>query len=318
MQIKKQRSRTHCARDSLRDALHDFAKTFNDTASLGNRANQSINERDMSVIRADIRRSVVFWDIHQNLKPAQRIKKRKALFEVIQAMLTTFPRFRYYQGMHDVCLVVLEVTRGDVPETIRLLKPLLTCMFEPFLSKEFDRVIPHIMDDIKREVRKQDAELDSFIEESGFDYHFAIPWILTWMSHNIESFDKVCATFETMIRERCRVRIHHVCAAFLVEGERQLRETFHMGFTRAIDELTRNVDMSAVRSRAICMSMEQPMRWFVQRKIPSRNVLPRQLLLVGAFGIILSAIAIRLLSIGSNSLAPSSREWFHRGSYWVD
>ena len=276
-------------REELRFALMELADEFYVSSQSSKKASHSIPDTDLSVIYADISRSVVFWDIHQNIKTSLRIKKRKALLCVIREILHSYPKFRYYQGLHDVCLVVLEVAGGDANLAVHLLKPFLVSFFQPFLTDDFETVLPPVLTSIKTEVQASDAHLDSLIEGSGLEYHFAIPWILTGLSHNIECFEKVCSTFALLIKHRGYLRIHHVCAALLLEGRDVFLNHFQEGLSSTTDKLTRSFNKFEVFSRAIKLAKSREVSGSKFPVMISRSWGYMRLLIIVAILVALSA-----------------------------
>lgn len=177
-----------------------------------------VPRHDMTVMAADVSRSAAFWDIHKHLKIAQRAKRRKFLASLLKRVSETLPGFRYYQGIHDVCLVVCECVHYDMDKALPMLRALLHAHFDRMMRDDFSESLLPLIEELQNVIRQDDPELHMVIQESGFGYHFAIPWLLTWFSHSVESFQDVCAIFDFLLHANSRDAPLLLCAAFLIKG----------------------------------------------------------------------------------------------------
>jgi hypothetical protein len=267
MVVRSESIRVYKARESLKEALENLAAS-NMESPKQSKSRHDLNENDLHVIKADVHRSAVFWDIHKFMKQSHRIRRRKALAETLHTLLESQAGLRYYQGLHDVCLVVLEITGGDKAQAIRLLHPLIRSHFSKFLTMDFDAVIPSTLATIQKLVRRHDAALDDQLESSGFGYHFAIPWILTWFAHTMDSFQDVCAVFDFILRKKGSVDIHHIAAAFLLEGRDVLLKKLHEGTTKALEATMKSVRLTRAFVRAVELTLipEEPLPSYYKPK----------------------------------------------------
>jgi hypothetical protein len=104
-------------------------------------SDSSISRADKQTIAVDVRRSSAHWDIHEFMKTSKRISKRAVLNRLVEDLATTVPGFRYYQGVHEVSLVVLEVCGGDTERAFRILSSLLDAHFGHFIRNDFQSSI---------------------------------------------------------------------------------------------------------------------------------------------------------------------------------
>ena len=92
--------------------------------------------KDHITMLQDVRRSVGYWDLHIHLKLKARLRKRKALLVCLEKIADSFPGVRYYQGVHDVCLFLLELCNEDVDMSARMAGTLLLTYFHDFMSMD--------------------------------------------------------------------------------------------------------------------------------------------------------------------------------------
>jgi hypothetical protein len=213
---------------------------------------------DRSVIRADVNRSVCHWDIHQHMKTSQRIRRKKALLTTLEVIIGSSHRYKYYQGFHEVCLLMLEVTKYKVPQAILFLKALCSRGFEPFLQNEFEVELYPILEEIKNIISIENPEVASLIGSYSSGYHFVIPWILTWFAHNLESFKKVCRVFECLVNRESGIGVQHLCAAFLLEDHDKLENRLSQGSSDSIHKLVNDVRLEIAIERAAKLARRYP------------------------------------------------------------
>ena len=274
-------------RESLKEALENLASSqFSGSDEPSKKGGLSKN--DEHVIRADVHRSVSFWDIHKFVKTSHRIRRRKALNDALHDILESKQEFKYYQGLHDVCLVVLELVGGNKGEAVRLLRPFLLLHFKAFLTSDFGVIIPLALDCIKTIVKHHDPELDDEIESCGVGYNFAIPWLLTWFSHNLDAFEDVCSVFDFVLRKKDIISIHHVCAAFLLEGRDIFLQELNSGLTTALGKTTSSVLLGDALRRAEAVSSSSIYNY--QLTVPSTDQKDRRAFL-GNISLILAFVA---------------------------
>ena len=175
-----------------------------------------ISEKDAHVISEDVRRSVAFWDIHQHMKPSKRIQKRRRLALTIKGVAGSLAEFRYYQGLHDVCLVMLEVAKDNVNEAVRFSNFILRNAFLHLMQTDFTSSLLPTVEQVKEIVRREDSQLSEIVEKSPTGYYVVIPWILTWFSHSVVSFDDLCRIFAFLAMARDRDTVSLLCASILI------------------------------------------------------------------------------------------------------
>ena len=218
--------------------------------------NHPISGRDKQVMAIDVHRCLAHWDIHRHIKIAKRIHKRSLLLSVLDGVSKRIERFRYYQGLHEVCLVVLEACQEDVTEATKCSVALLETGFHDFTHLDFqDSVLP-LLDRVRKLVAAVDERLARCLSETGSEYHFVLPWVLTWFAHSLDSYDGICNVYRTMIEATIARKgdlIIYLCAAVLLEDSHRIMahpdDTNHT--IAMVQTSIRHVDIDSVIQTAL-------------------------------------------------------------------
>lgn len=178
-----------------------------------------VDEKDYRTMVQDVKRSVSYWDVHTHLKVKARLRKRNSLMECLNNVSRSIPGFSYYQGMHDICLFLLEVCNDNVCVASEVATWILTAHFQDFMKLDFNHSLVPKLDALEGLTRTADPELADRISRAGIGYHFAVPWILTWFTHSITNFDELCAVFQSLLSTfqiPSAEWIIYICAAALI------------------------------------------------------------------------------------------------------
>lgn len=172
-------------------------------------------------IRLDVPRSCHF-DACTSWGPPERAAHLSALQRVLAA---TFPlshqhEFPFYvQGAHDVAAVLL-LAVGEPGATL-LLPHLVEGPIRGFLQP--DMSVPcALLTSLLPLIRRADAALGRHVEAHvGGHGVWALPWLLTWMSHSVASLDTATALFEGCLG-RHPLRPVYLAAAVALRGRAHL------------------------------------------------------------------------------------------------
>ena len=225
-------------RPDLREALKEAV--YAHTRFRGKRplwaASSMMQSDDDNVITADVNRSVSSWDIHRGIKRSQRNARRRKLGEIIRTLARSLGGFRYYQGLHDICLVFLELTDGNLNDCVELLIPFIRTHFWSLIVTDFDRGLLPLIDRIKFIVQSEDPELHTKLEHSGVGYFISVPWILTWFAHSLHSFSSICDMYNFLLRHDGERTIVYVSASVLLQSrDRLVRENVSHDVVNELD-----------------------------------------------------------------------------------
>ncbi|CAK4707855.1 hypothetical protein LEN26_014535 [Aphanomyces euteiches] len=151
--------------------------------------------RDDTQIQMDVNRSLggTRWS---DVKGLKRTTKRKALFSLVHAAMCVSKEVHYYQGFHDVASVFLVAV--GMPLSI----PLVARMAQTYLGEptrsNFDTVLP-LFRYLYPLLQSQDPALYKHIASSVDHAYFALPWVITWFSHDIDSFQDVARLYDVLL-----------------------------------------------------------------------------------------------------------------------
>tara|TARA_B110000208_G_C11786826_1_gene435957 strand:- start:1844 stop:3058 length:1215 start_codon:yes stop_codon:yes gene_type:complete len=168
--------------------------------------------RDSDQVALDINRSLFHFDAMKEVSTAQLLERQAELSTVINTVLCRRPQLHYYQGFHDVCSVALLVC-DDKPLASALSEKLAISYFETCMRKTIDpvadivRLVPFL-------VRLRDVELADFIERSGVQPFFAVPWVLTWFSHNFKALGPLYRVWDFLLASHPVMSLY--CGAALI------------------------------------------------------------------------------------------------------
>ena len=137
----------------------------------------------------DINRSLNSYDICKLWDQEEKVKMRERLTTIITAVLNKNPDLFYYQGFYDLVSVFL-LTLGE-NLGFQCSNILSNYMISDFLNESFESGLFPVLDFSVKLIQIMDQDIYNLIDESGGQPSFALSWILTWFSHDIDKFDKV-------------------------------------------------------------------------------------------------------------------------------
>ena len=230
----------------------------------------SISEHDIRVIEVDVSRCAAHWDIHRHLSISKRVTKRRQLKNLIQLTGQSVKGFRYYQGLHEVALVILEISGDDVLKSLDLLQRIVKEVFMQFVLVDFHLSLLPMLQAIEFLVSKENIELYECIAMSGGQYHFAVPWILTWFAHSLDKFSEICFVFSFLIESSTkhdRSMIIYLCTAvILLDAKRIMKnadDTCHV--LNCVHSSVRNVSLREAAKLAKDIRIRIPGHLVLQR-----------------------------------------------------
>ena len=225
----------------------------------------------------DVRRCLAHWDIHRHIKITKRIQRRRSLLALLDSVSKRLSHFRYYQGLHEVCLVVLEVCQDDLNIATEYSVALLELGFYDLIHRDFqDSVLP-LLELVGELIYSVDPALAECILRTGCEYHFVLPWILTWFAHSLEKFENICRIYSVMIEASDSGRgilICYLCAAVIIgDRSRILARPDDSNYTMAVLQTSvRAVDIDdAVRTAFDLLSRYPPDKNTLLRRTRSRR-----------------------------------------------
>jgi len=150
-------------------------------------------------VEKDVQRSMFHFDITKKFIENYRESSRKALSRIINSVFEENPNFHYTQGFHDITSVFYIVCGEKLGKamTESLSKRHIRDSLRPNLE-----VIQMILTLIFPLINLEDEDVFKFLSRSNVQPYFALSWVLTWYSHNIENFGAVTRLYDFFIASR--------------------------------------------------------------------------------------------------------------------
>ncbi|XP_055592436.1 TBC1 domain family member 20 [Uranotaenia lowii] len=142
----------------------------------------------------------VVLDVNRSLKRfppgipyEQRVALQDQLTVLILRVIIKYPHLKYYQGYHDVAITFLLVVGEEVAfHVMEILSTnhLVECMQETMEPTQRRLMFIYPL------VRRESANLCSYLERSTVGTLFALPWYLTWFGHSLNSYRSVVRLYD--------------------------------------------------------------------------------------------------------------------------
>ncbi|KAL0077385.1 rab-GTPase-TBC domain-containing protein [Phycomyces blakesleeanus] len=203
--------------------------------------------KDESQVALDVPRSV------NRYPPNIDDERRKALQDdlklVILHVLRSCPSLHYYQGFHDVCTVFLLLF--GVNKAIVLVEKLAIYFLRDAMLVELGPVLEELslVDSL---IMSEDEELAAFIKKSDIVPFYALSWVITWCSHDLDDLDKITRLFDFFLCSNPLMPVYFTAAVVLSRRSEILRlecefSTVH-GF---LTKLPQDIDVERLIGSAI-------------------------------------------------------------------
>jgi len=177
--------------------------------------------KQISVIDADVVRCVSHWDIHEGLDPGKRSQLRDDLRAILVALVYTHREagFKYYQGLHEVGLVFLNV--GNPTQAFYMVEALALNHLANFVHLPFNLSLLPLTDAVMYLIGLADSELHAKFLRTGTPAHFCIPWLLTWFAHCFSASSLIQRVFDFLLCSPPALSVH-LCAALVIHARAEL------------------------------------------------------------------------------------------------
>lgn len=185
------------------DSLSFMSESYSSVAS-------SLTQDTMETEEEDSLRKHPEWhqvelDVHRtlarfppNISDDRRSTLQCQLTPLIIRVLCTNPRFRYYQGFHDVCLTVLLVcgaeTAFEVCRSLAHYGP-----FRSYLLKSLEESVLKELEFLYVILSRVDPHLERVLREVRLGTMFALSWPLTWFSHSLNEYQQIVRFFDVFL-----------------------------------------------------------------------------------------------------------------------
>ncbi|KAK6043405.1 hypothetical protein COOONC_19090 [Cooperia oncophora] len=191
--------------DEDEDIDYDSISSVSDSISVKSSSTQDTTHEseDEEELRSHPEWNQVALDVHRtlarfppNISDEKRTTLQDQLIPLIVRVLRSNPRFRYYQGFHDVCLTVILVCGKDV--AYEVCKNLATHgPFRSYLLKSLEKSVLKELELLYVILSRADPQLERVLREVHLGTMFALSWPLTWFSHSLNHYQQGDANYSS-------------------------------------------------------------------------------------------------------------------------
>ena len=162
---------------------------------------ESLQSNEYSeIIQRDVNRSLFGLDITEEYSEETRNSKRLQLSNIINGVINKNPSLHYFQGFNSICTVFLLI--GDEDLGFKMSYQCAELFIKDSMRKSFDEgvsiemfLIYKLLENIDKSLTEKLQDLYT-VETSLSSPMFSLSWVLTWLSHNMKSFDALCRVFD--------------------------------------------------------------------------------------------------------------------------
>ncbi|PWN49431.1 hypothetical protein IE53DRAFT_317660, partial [Violaceomyces palustris] len=176
--------------------------------------------RDEEQVDKDVLRSFVGPAFRSD---GTRESLRKQLEEVVIGTLRTYPNLSYFQGYHDIISVLLLTLSPSTPPDLahQAARRISLHFVRDSMTDDLNAIMGHLKI-LRRIVMSMDQDLALLSDRASPVPFFAISWILTLLSHDMDSFESTLRIFDFLISHGPS-SILYLSAAIILSKERELK-----------------------------------------------------------------------------------------------
>lgn len=174
--------------------------------------------KDWTQVQLDVNRAYNFLPTSPKKSLVNRI--HTALEEIIHAILSRNPFLHYYQGFHDVCLVFLLVLGEDLGFVAS--ERVAVYYLRDAMSHDLELVV-QLLSLIYPLLENEDQELHLMFKEIDLKPYFALSWVITWFSHDIDTRADVERIFDFLLASHPLMPIY-LSTAIILEYKAEIME----------------------------------------------------------------------------------------------
>eukprot|EP01084_Bolivina_argentea_P136424 240263_1 len=198
-------------------------------------------------VELDVARSMSQWTILDKWSDDRKAEKRKTVGNIIHALISKHSsRVFYFQGFHDIVTAVLIVT-GDHHLTYAVVEQLSHYYFRDCMRDNFE-LISHLLKLIPFLIEYFDKDLADYLSTYDMPPFFALPWFITWFSHDVTDINVVARLFDVFMGSHPLLPLY-VCTALLIHKRNSIfalhdEDESHFGTLHGyLTSLPRNVNL---------------------------------------------------------------------------
>jgi hypothetical protein len=218
----------------------------------------NISNEDSKTVDMDVNRSVAHWDVHQNLSKKERLQLRESLRILIVDLARSIAGFRYYQGVHEVCLVILHAHNGDTKRSLPVCRAIFQTSLAGLIHHDFTSSLVPLLDALRGLTTKFDPELAGILDQAGLGYNFAVPWLLTWFAHSVDRYNILTGIYaHLLVQENVPTQLAcvYLCCAVILQTRDRIIEHKNDScmIFRTLQSCPGNTNWSTAKVEALAM-----------------------------------------------------------------
>ena len=175
--------------------------------------------KDENQVRLDVERSFVHLK-RRKISNLKFLKLKAMLYDLIVLTLRLKPSLNYFQGFHDIVSIFLLELDLSLFHLQTFIQTFALHWCRDSMSSNFNPIIGHLRL-LQKILITQDLELSSIIERTSPDPIFALPWLLTFFSHDIHSQSTLLSLFDIWITQG-PLSLLYFSAAFILTKKHEI------------------------------------------------------------------------------------------------
>lgn len=207
------------------------------------------------VIERDVNRSLFGLDITEHYTEEERLHKRAQLSNIINAVISKNRNLHYFQGFNSICTVFLLV--GDEDLGFQMSYQCAELFIKDSMRRSFEEGVLIEMNLIYKLIERVDKSLNQKLQqiysvETNMDSPmFSLSWVLTWLSHNIYSFDKLCRVFDFCLASHPLAPVY-LSASIILSQKRSIMNCEDMSeIHQHFHDLVSGIDLEVICENSI-------------------------------------------------------------------
>ncbi|CAO3694554.1 unnamed protein product [Umbelopsis ramanniana] len=203
-------------------------------------------------IAKDIERSLYYYP--QGMSAPFKEHKQKELRDLIMEVLWRNPKLNYYQGFHDICACFLLVLGKK--DAIPAAENVALFFLRDAMLETFDP-ISKLLNLMNALLDMADPQLRAFLDRCNILPYYALSWILTWFSHDLEDYHKVVRLFDLFIASAPSMPLYVSCAITCLRRKEIMAMDPDFVHT-AVTNIPPNIDIEATIRLALVLEKKYP------------------------------------------------------------
>lgn len=186
----------------------------------------TLSSRDIEQVAKDVERSFI-GPAYSHLSPSSRAIRRRQLTHIILSTLSSHPSLHYFQGYHNILSVILLTLAPLLPSSSSHL--FIDDRQQAVLELTAERISLHLIRDSMTQdllpilgqlkvlgnlLRRSDPKLAELVDRASPLPFFALPWLLTLLTHDAEEIGVGRRVIEWVMALGPRAGIY-LCASVL-------------------------------------------------------------------------------------------------------